>query len=78
MVRWMKRGVLWFLFTLLLGAGHAHANADVLRDTLPNGLRVVIVRNALAPMVSTRLVFISRGPSKHLLSFPALRMRWNI
>src|ERR1700735_3257992 len=26
---------------------------DVLRDTLPNGLQVIIVRNALAPVVTT-------------------------
>ncbi|HKT11032.1 MAG TPA: pitrilysin family protein [Terriglobia bacterium] len=42
---------------LLLAAGPAPAKAangsDVLRTTLPNGLRVVIVRNTLAPVVTT-------------------------
>jgi zinc protease len=46
-----------FLPALLLAAGLTGAKAassqDVLRATLPNGMRVVIVRNTLAPVVTT-------------------------
>ncbi len=42
---------------LLLSAGFATgaAGSDVHRETLPNGLQVVIVRNALAPVVTTEI-----------------------
>ncbi len=42
------------------GAGRAAAPAedDVLKATLSNGLRVVIVRNTLAPVVSTDLAYL--------------------
>ncbi len=39
------------------GAGSVPATSDVLKATLDNGLRVVIVRNALAPVVSTDLTY---------------------
>ncbi|HTW84133.1 MAG TPA: pitrilysin family protein [Candidatus Sulfotelmatobacter sp.] len=37
---------------------HAGADGDVLKATLDNGLRVVIVRNPLAPVVSTDLTYL--------------------
>ncbi len=39
----------------------AAADADVVRTTLPNGLRVVIVRDTLAPVVSTQLTYLAGG-----------------
>jgi zinc protease len=43
---------------LLQGAGTAPAPQDVLRATLGNGLRVIIVRNTLAPVVSTAVNYL--------------------
>ncbi|MGA2761072.1 MAG: hypothetical protein ABSF08_12230, partial [Candidatus Cybelea sp.] len=39
----------------LLAAGANAASADVARATLSNGLRVIVVRNTLAPVVTTVL-----------------------
>lgn len=36
-------------------------NGDVLRGTLDNGLRVVIVRNTLSPMVTTQITYLAGG-----------------
>ena len=41
------------LFAAALAPAKAANGSDVLRTTLPNGLRVVIVRNTLAPVVTT-------------------------
>lgn len=40
------------------GAGPSRAASDVTRATLPNGLRVVIVRDAIAPVVTTELTYL--------------------
>jgi zinc protease len=53
----LGRALLWLCIGLLTIAHQriAHAQAGVLRATLPNGLRVILVRNTLAPVVATSL-----------------------
>jgi zinc protease len=48
---------------------HADTAADVTRATLKNGLRVVIVRNSLAPVVTTEVNYIA-GSNETLAGFP--------
>ena len=54
---------LWLVMLLVTGLAPAPAaaTADVLRTTLPNGLRVVIVRNTLAPVVTTEINYLVGG-----------------
>jgi zinc protease len=42
-----------FIFSIALATASAARAEDVLRDTLTNGLQVIIVRNTLAPVVTT-------------------------
>ena len=48
-------GIIWALLLFSLQAGAAD---NVLRATLPNGLRVVIVPNDLAPVVTTQVIYL--------------------
>lgn len=56
-----------FIFSLLIGLLSTVAFAkpsnesNVTRATLDNGLRVVIVRNTLAPMVTTQITYLAGG-----------------
>jgi zinc protease len=49
-----------FLLLLVLPQLHA-AEADVTRATLPNGMRVVVIRNTLAPVVTVEANFLVGG-----------------
>ena len=52
-------------------AAHAAAQEKVLRATLDNGLRVVIVRNTLAPVVTTELDYLV-GSKEAPAGFPGM------
>jgi len=61
--------ILWFLAaTCLAGGGE---NGNVYRTTLGNGLRVVIVKNALAPVVSTQVNYLV-GSNEAPEGFPGM------
>ena len=49
------------LFSAVATAAQAADTADVTRATLPNGMRVVIVRNTLAPVVTVETNFMVGG-----------------
>jgi zinc protease len=56
----MRKTISVLFFSLLLHSGLALAQSDsVLRATLSNGLRVIIVRNTLAPVVATSVNYLS-------------------
>src|ERR1039458_7424285 len=69
----MKR--LLLLYLIVLGTSTAQAqftpDKDVLRATLKNGLRVVIVRNPLAPVVTT-VVTYQVGSDEAPAGFPGM------
>ncbi len=43
----------------LVAIAHGEASAPIARATLPNGLRVIVVRNALAPVVATSVNYLT-------------------
>ena len=58
------------ILCLLVFAGGAHAEPDTtVRATLANGLRVIIVRNTLAPVVSTSVNYLT-GSNEAPPGFP--------
>ncbi|MHB8569466.1 MAG: M16 family metallopeptidase [Metallibacterium sp.] len=62
--RWMSAACL-----LLLPLAAAAASSGVVRATLDNGLRVVIVRNTLAPVVTTQVSYLA-GSDEAPAGFP--------
>ena len=69
--KWLSIGlaVLLALLGVLSNVKIARAEESVLRATLPNGLRVIIVRNSLAPVVATSVNYLS-GSVETPLGFP--------
>jgi len=67
---------LLFLLTACTSRLNAADPANVTRATLSNGLQVVIVRNALAPVVTVELNFKVAG-MRHRLAFPGRPMPKN-
>ena len=69
----MRRSGLGLLLGLALAASGGQATArtdhDVLRSTLPNGLRVVIVRDRLAPVVTSEVSYLV-GSNEAPAGFP--------
>ena len=67
-----KAAALYATFALLAGLAlppQVHAETGVLRAQLKNGLRVVIVRNALAPVVATSVNYLA-GSDETPTGFP--------
>jgi zinc protease len=56
---------------VLSAAAHATENADIARATLKNGLRVVIVRNTLAPVAAVQVNYLA-GSDEAPPGFPGL------
>ena len=71
--RWMAPGGLLLTCLLLLAPVPSRAAEpdDVVRATLPNGLRVVLVRNRLAPVVTTAVNYLV-GADQTPAGFPGM------
>ena len=64
------RGVIAIFLLALAGVAQGAPGGDsILRATLPNGLRVIIVRNTLAPVVATSVNYLT-GSVETPLGFP--------
>jgi zinc protease len=60
--KWDPMMRVWISIVLLTLVGIAHGETNdesIVRATLPNGLRVIIVRNALAPVVATSVNYLT-------------------
>lgn len=71
----MGRRTIWavaaFAFALVLPPAASAANGTVVRETLDNGLRVVVVRNTLAPTVATSVNYLV-GANETPPGFPGM------
>jgi zinc protease len=56
----MMRGLIALALLTVVGIAHGDANSEsIVRATLSNGLRVIIVRNTLAPVVATSVNYLT-------------------
>jgi zinc protease len=60
-----------FVLAVTIGPVRPDSNRDILRATLKNGLRVVIVRNALAPVVTTEINYLA-GSNEAPAGYPGM------
>ena len=66
----MMRGLIALVLLTLAGIAHGGADSEsVVRATLANGLRVIIVRNTLAPVVATSVNYLT-GSNETPPGFP--------
>ncbi len=63
--------LVWGGFAAAAVPGMASEGGDILRATLVNGLRVIIVRNALAPVVTTQINYLA-GSNEAPDGFPGM------
>ena len=68
----LRRCLVCFSWLLLLACLSPMAwGADIVRATLKNGLRVVVVRNTLAPVVTTQINYLV-GSNEAPAGFPGM------
>jgi zinc protease len=60
-VTFQRRLLLPLLFSLFIHSGSAEQQSQVARATLSNGLRVVLIRNPLAPVVTVQMNVLAGG-----------------
>jgi zinc protease len=66
----MMRGLIALVLLTIVGIAHGDTDAgSIVRATLPNGLRVIIVRNTLAPVVATSVNYLT-GSNETPPGFP--------
>jgi zinc protease len=64
------RGLIALVLLTLVGIAHGDTDSQsIVRATLPNGLRVIIVRNTLAPVVATSVNYLT-GSNETPSGFP--------